>query len=1258
MAGRFELLEEIVRRSPAVCFLWRAAEGWPVEFVTDNVEQFGYSAEDLTSGRVPYASIVHPDDLERVAAEVAEHSVAGDAEFVQVYRIRTRSGEVRWLDDRTWVRRDEAGAITHYQGIVLDITERRRAEEEVERYRDHLESIVAQRTQQLVDASAQLSEEVADRRKAQAELSRVNRLLTVLSTCNQALIRSDDEEDLMASACRILAEVGGFRFAGILCRPQPTAPLSLIAHAGWDAGTSGATSALLGAEGGPADTALRTGAPQIIPETLPSAGEPSWRDEALRSGFRALVALPLSGGTIPDGVLLIGSAEPQAFPAAEMSLLLELAADVSYCLSSVRSRAQQRQMEDTLRESEEKYRIVLRYSHDGVFLMQEGIVVFCNEAFAALIGATADDIQGQPIAGLIAPEDRDEVLERYRRRIMGADVPESYEFNALHRDGETRVLVHMNVGLGTYLGRRASIGTVRDVTQERRHEVALRASREQLREVADNVPGVIYQFYARADSSMGLYLVTDRSREVFGIDSDPADFFARFTERVVPEDRQRFLASIDEVVRSARPWCFEGRFEKPGGEIIWFRGASRPVAHGDELVFSGVLEDITERVKVQQALSESERKHRTVIENIQDVFYRSDADGRLVMVSPSILALMGYDSLDECLGKSIADGFYADPVAREDLFRALREKGAVTNYEITLRRRDGKLVVVSTNSQLRFDEQGRFAGVEGIFRDVTELKRAEAAVRESEQRLQRFLRGSPVPCFVIGPDHTVALWNDALAELTGIAADAMIGTRDQWRAFYSTPRPCLADILLSGDLSEVERWYSGQASRSSLIEGAFVSTCFFPELGKGGRWLQLTAATVRDGTGTVIGAIETLEDITERRLAEEELRQAQKLESVGRLAAGVAHDFNNMLTPIIGYAEMLAGELSPVDKRREKAERILRAAERSHNLTRQLLAFSRKQVLSLDVVDLRDVVAGMESLLRQTLREDIELGVRLAPEPCTVRADVGQLEQVLMNLTVNAQDAMPHGGSVTVSVALGCAGTGPGATYDKVAPRTCVELTVTDTGTGMDEATREHAFEPFFTTKEPGVGTGLGLATVYGIVKQHDGTILLETSPGAGSTFRIFLPECSGQPSREDAGSASAGSRAQHGETVMVVEDSAAVLDFVVSALEGLGFEVLHASRGRECLELMAEHDGPIHLLLTDVIMPDMNGMELSAKVQRLYPHTKTLFMSGYPQDVTAQQGVLEGRVHLLRKPFSLEALAAKVRAVLDEADESSSTDH
>jgi two-component system, cell cycle sensor histidine kinase and response regulator CckA len=394
------------------------------------------------------------------------------------------------------------------------------------------------------------------------------------------------------------------------------------------------------------------------------------------------------------------------------------------------------------------------------------------------------------------------------------------------------------------------------------------------------------------------------------------------------------------------------------------------------------------------------------------------------------------------------------------------------------------------------------------------------------------------------------------------------------------------------------------------------------------------------------GLIINARDLTERQQLETQLRVSQKMEGIGRLAGGIAHDFNNLLTAILGYAELMESQLEDEGLKSELRE-IRLAGERAAALTRQLLAFSRKQVLQPRILDLNAVVSEMEKLLRRLIGEDVELTTRLDPALESVKADPGQLEQVLMNLAVNARDAMPEGGTLTIETAntvldAGFTTAHPGARSGEYAI-----LTVADTGIGMSDEVRSHAFEPFFTTKEHGKGTGLGLATAYGIVKQSDGYITVDSEPGRGTTFRIYFPHAAGAAAASGRGEPSALSP-RGTETILLVEDESGVRRLSRTILEAQGYIVLEAASGDEALEVARSHAGEIHLVATDVIMPGMSGRVLWDRLRVLLPDPRVLFMSGYTDDAIARHGVLEPGIAFLQKPFTPFSLAQKVREVLD----------
>jgi two-component system, cell cycle sensor histidine kinase and response regulator CckA len=389
------------------------------------------------------------------------------------------------------------------------------------------------------------------------------------------------------------------------------------------------------------------------------------------------------------------------------------------------------------------------------------------------------------------------------------------------------------------------------------------------------------------------------------------------------------------------------------------------------------------------------------------------------------------------------------------------------------------------------------------------------------------------------------------------------------------------------------------------------------------------------------------------RKSEEQIRQWQRVEAIGRLAGGVAHDFNNLLMTILGCSELLLRDFEPGDRRREEVEEIRRAAQRATSLTHQLLAFGRRQVLQPRVLDLNEIVENMNRMLRRMIGEDIQFQAVLEPRLWPVKVDPGQIEQVIMNLVVNARDAMPDGGRLTLETANLSLDEEYARRHISVQPGPYVMMAVTDTGCGMDAETRAHLFEPFFTTKEKGKGTGLGLSTVYGIIKQSGGNIWAYSEVGKGSTFKVYLPKAEeSAQSYKPREKETAPSPPRGRETILLVEDEEAVRTMISRVLTGNGYRVLEASQGNEALEICRRHPGSVHLMVTDVIMPQMSGRELAERLSRVRPEMKVLFMSGYPDNAIVHHGVLDPGTAFLQKPFSLTALENKVREILGAAGE------
>jgi len=522
--------------------------------------------------------------------------------------------------------------------------------------------------------------------------------------------------------------------------------------------------------------------------------------------------------------------------------------------------------------------------------------------------------------------------------------------------------------------------------------------------------------------------------------------------------------------------------------------------------------------------------------------------------------------------------------------------------------------------------------------DVEEIDRPAAS-----RILATLIEASPLAIVTFDPEGVVTMWNPAAERIFGWSENEALGTRLPF-----VPAEKQAEFLalrrraLLGEVFTEPELHRRRADGSPIV-------------------VSVSTAPLRRPDGTIYGIMSILMDITERKVAEEtrnrltlveeQLRQSQKMEAVGRLAGGVAHDFNNLLTAISGYSDLLLHRLPEYSTLRRDVEEIRKAGDRAAALTRQLLAFSRRQVLQPKVLDLNTVVTRMGQMLRRITGEDIELSFALSPSLSRVKADPGQIEQVIVNLVVNARDAMPDGGRITIATADADLSPSYAAAHTEVVPGPHVLLSVADTGQGMSDETQAHLFEPFFTTKERGKGTGLGLATVYGIVQQSGGHIRVNSATEQGSTFLIYLPQSG---TCEDGSTGADLPLLPHPspgtETVLLAEDEEVVRRLARELLSENGYKVLEAGSGREALLLSEAHRGEVHLLLTDVVMPKMSGRELGERLRLQRPDLRILYMSGYTDDAVLRQGVLEDGIPFLQKPFTAEELARKVREVLDGA--------
>ncbi len=646
-----------------------------------------------------------------------------------------------------------------------------------------------------------------------------------------------------------------------------------------------------------------------------------------------------------------------------------------------------------------------------------------------------------------------------------------------------------------------------------------------------------------------------------------------------------------------------------------------------------VKENQRKKERMIKALQESEKRYRRLFESAKDGILIINADtGKVVDANPFLLALIGY-SYEEVYGKHLWElGAFKDIAASKEAFKNLQDNHYVRYEDLPLATLDGQHVAVEFVSNVYLVDGKKV--IQCNIRDITARKQAEKVLAENNEKMRSILDNIGIGVALISPDMKVLELNRKMREwFPGV------DITQSPTCYHVFNDPMGQDMCR--DCPTVKTLQDGnvhEGLKESLRAG--IKCCY-----------RIVSSPVRNFAGEVTAAIEMVEDITERLSLESQFLQAQKLESLGRLAGGVAHDYNNMLSVILGYAELAMGKVTPAEPVYRDLEAITKAARRSTEITRQLLAFSRKQTIEPRLIDLNGAVGGTLKMLTRLIGEDIDLAWLPGEDLWPVMMDPSQLDQILVNLCVNARDAIADIGRITIETGR--------ATLDKTfcdyhegfIPGEYAWLTVSDDGCGMDKEIRDKIFEPFFTTKGVGRGTGLGLSTVYGIVKQNQGFIHAYSEPCKGTSFRIYLP-CHKGSTAASLSRRTQGIIAGHGETILVVEDEADILKMTQIMLEKIGYSVLTAGTTDEAVRMAEAHPGEIRLLITDVVMPEMNGRELADRLILLEPGLNLLFMSGYTSDVITRRGVLDKGVSFIQKPFSMKDLAIKVREALKKNSE------
>ena len=707
------------------------------------------------------------------------------------------------------------------------------------------------------------------------------------------------------------------------------------------------------------------------------------------------------------------------------------------------------------------------------------------------------------------------------------------------------------------------------------------------------------------------------------------------------DELQRFQQEIMPEFSQKGQWLGEATGKKADGTMFPQDLSLTALKNGGLIC---VVRDITERKRVEDALRESEKKYRLLTEKMTDIVWIVDMNFHTLYITPSVRVVLGFspeeriplEAEEQMTPASLA--LAIETLTRELVIegQGLGDPDRTVNLLLEYYHRDGSTRWLETTIGGLRDDQGVLKELHGVSRDVTARKQAEEAVKKGEEMLRLItenmsdmirvtdLQGNNI---YVSPSHVKGL---------GYTLEERVG-----KSAFDVVHPDDIEMIIN-------KYAEGLATEKRIkveyrvrhADGHYV-------------WLDTVADLLRNDQGEPTAVVMSSRDISDRKIMEEErqkleqqLLQSQKMDAIGQLAGGVAHDFNNMLSVIIGNTEMVINKLGHSDPLRLQMQDIMNAGMRSADLTRQLLAFARRQTVSPKVLDLNDTVSRMLKMLQRLIGENIKLIWKPGQKPWSVRMDPSQIDQLLANLTVNARDAMNKAGEIIIETSNTICDEAYRQTHPEWIPGEYVVLSVSDDGCGMEKETMDNIFEPFFTTKKDGQGTGLGLATVYGIVKQNDGFINVYSEPGMGATFRIYLPRYRDEilkPADDPV-----EIEVQMGsETILIVEDEASVLKLSQDMLEMLGYKVLAAGTTDQAFRLVREYAGHIDLLLTDIVMPDMNGKELAERMIPLKPGMKCLYMSGYTADVIARQGILDKGIQFISKPFSLRDLSVKIREVL-----------
>ena len=869
------------------------------------------------------------------------------------------------------------------------------------------------------------------------------------------------------------------------------------------------------------------------------------------------------------------------------------------------------------------FRVVAESAPDAIFTIDErSTILFVNKAAERIFGYSISEMMHQQITILMPRYLHDAhrvAVGRYLQTGQKHFSLTAIKLTGLHRSGRE---FPVEVSLGEHVSgkRHTFTGIVRDISEREQSEALLRQSQEKYASMVHSSPDAITlrslpdRRYLEVNEGF-MRLTGYTAEEVLGKTPGELDLWV---------EQEPHQATLQMVETQGLVKGKEFRFRTKTGEIRYGRVSAVRVPINGQPCMLSVTHDITDRKCAETSASQL----ALIVESSDDAIVGKSLDGKIVSWNTGAERIYGYTA-SEAVGQPIS--ILVPPEERDELpeiLERLKRDERIQHYETIRARKDGERINVSMSISPVKDGEGKVIGASAIARDITGRKHVEAELQKSEAHFRSLIRDAPYGIYRVTLNGQFLHVNPALVTMLGYDSEEELMRRNMEKDIYRDPqslRSLIAEHAHTNDFRAVETEWRRKDAKIITV--------------------KMTGHPVFQKKHSLAYFEVFAEDITERRTLERQLLQSQKMEAIGRLAGGIAHDFNNLLSVILGHSDILEQQVGTNGRLRKSVEATRNAAERAAALTMQLLAFSRKQVIEPTVIDLNESVVEIQKMLHRIIGEDIELTIRLQPGLGYVKADSGQLGQVLMNLAVNSRDAMPSGGKLAIETA----NVDLDDTYVRqhlgARPGPFVMLAVSDTGIGMDSETLSHAFEPFFTTKESGKGTGLGLSMVYGIIKQNNGYVMAYSEPGRGTTFKIYFPRTveslpvpHGVEKEIPGGS----------ETILVVEDELALRELTCVLLQEAGYAVLESTGVEDAIATAKDPQRKIDLLLTDIVMPRLDGRELANQLVALRPNLRVLYMSGYTDDVIVHRGLLKQATVLVQKPFTKAKLLRKVREALD----------